>query len=141
MVIPYSRLSALQEVILHENPGVSLPRLPNIPKKSKLQAAATEMQLYLSNLLTLRNNTLIGLMFQESQGMTADMALTWDVLQMVLRGYGVHNPLGQKEGGIRVKLVTEEVEDRWGYLKEESRIALQNGCCADCGVQIGAKSE
>ena len=138
VLISYNRFRALAEVLRHEYPTVTIPKLPSPPKKSHANQNLVEMNKFLSGLLTLRNGGLIGHCFQDGS-FTPEEALTRDILQLVLRGYGIHNPLGQREGGVRVKLVLEDVGDVWGYLKDESRLALQNGCCADCGVRIGMK--
>ena len=115
-----------------------MPKLPSPPKKSHPDRNVSEMNGFLSGVLTLRNSGLIGNCFQDGS-ITPEEALTSDILQLVLRGYGVHNPLGQREGGVRVKLLLEDTGDSLAYLKEEDRLALQNGCCADCGVRIGMK--
>ena len=134
--ISYSRLRALHEVLHHDYPSVPLPRLPSQPKKNRSDVSSVAQ--YLSAVLTLRNQDVIGAQFKNGS-VTPEEALAQDVLQLVLRNYGIHNPLGQREGGIRVKLVLEDSGDAMSYLKEESRLALQNDCCADCGVRIGVK--
>ena len=134
--VSYSRLRALHEVLHHDYPSVPLPRLPSQPKKSRSDVSPFAQ--YLSAVLSLRNQDVIGAQFKNGS-VTPEEALTRDVLQLVLRNYGIHNPLGQREGGIRVKLVLEDNGDSMSYLKEESRLALQNDCCADCGVRIGVK--
>lgn len=138
--IPYSRFRALHNYYHHVYPAVSFPKLPSPVKKAnkkQLDAATAEMNNYLQGILNLRNSGRIDTPFVNEQ-VPAEDALLRDVLQMVMRGYGIHNPLGQKEGGVRVKLVLDN-EAPFGFLKDEDRIALQNDCCADCGARIGGK--
>ena len=138
--IPYSRFRALHNYYHHVYPAVSFPKLPSPVKKAnkkQLDAATAEMNNYLQGVLNLRNSGRIDAPFANEQ-VPAEDALLRDVLQMVMRGYGIHNPLGQKEGGVRVKLVLDN-EVPFGFLKDEDRIALQNDCCADCGARIGGK--
>lgn len=103
-----------------------------------LEAAVAEMNGFLQGVLNLRNSGLVDAAFANEK-VPAEEALLSDVLQMVLRGYGTHNPLGQKEGGVRVKLVLDNAVP-FGFLKDEDRIALQNDCCADCGARIGRQA-
>ena len=138
--IPYSRFRALHNYYHHVYPAVSFPKLPSPVKKAnkkQLDVATAEMNNYLQGVLNLRNSGRIDAPFANEQ-VPAEDALLRDVLQMVMRGYGIHNPLGQKEGGVRVKLVLDN-EVPFGFLKDEDRIALQNDCCADCGARIGGK--
>ena len=138
--IPYSRFRALHNYYHHVYPAVSFPKLPSPVKKAnkkQLDVATAEMNNYLQGVLNLRNSGRIDAPFANEQ-VPAEDALLRDVLQMVMRGYGIHNPLGQKEGGVRVKLVLDN-EAPFGFLKDEDRIALQNDCCADCGARIGGK--
>ena len=138
--IPYSRFRALHNYYHHVYPAVSFPKLPSPVKKAnkkQLDVATADMNNYLQGVLNLRNSGRIDAPFANEQ-VPAEDALLRDVLQMVMRGYGIHNPLGQKEGGVRVKLVLDN-EAPFGFLKDEDRIALQNDCCADCGARIGGK--
>ena len=134
------KFEALSEYLAHFY-KIALPKLPSAPKRNasaeKLKAAAAAMNEYLQNVLTLRNGGLIDGCFSDGS-VEPEIALTTDVLQLVLRGYGIHNPLGQRQGGVRVKLeLTETIFN--SYMSEECRLALQNDCCADCGVRIGEK--
>ena len=138
--IAYNLFKALSEYLAHFY-KIALPKLPSAPKRNasaeKLKAAAAAMNEYLQNVLTLRNGGLIDGCFSDGS-VEPEIALTTDVLQLVLRGYGIHNPLGQRQGGVRVKLeLTETIFN--SYMSEECRLALQNDCCADCGVRIGEK--
>ena len=138
--IAYSRFRALHNYYRHAYPAANLPKLPAPVKKTNakaLEAAAAEMNGFLQGVLNLRNSGLVDTAFANEK-VPAEEALLSDVLQMVLRGYGTHNPLGQKEGGVRVKLVLDNAVP-FGFLKDEDRIALQNDCCADCGARIGGK--
>ncbi|KAK8831971.1 hypothetical protein WA577_005071, partial [Blastocystis sp. JDR] len=138
--IAYSRFRALHNYYRHAYPAANLPKLPVPVKKTNvkaLEAAAAEMNGFLQGVLNLRNSGLVDTAFANEK-VPAEEALLSDVLQMVLRGYGTHNPLGQKEGGVRVKLVLDNAVP-FGFLKDEDRIALQNDCCADCGARIGGK--
>ena len=140
VAIAYSRFRALHNYYRHAYPAANLPKLPAPVKKTNakaLEAATAEMNGFLQGVLNLRNSGLVDTAFANEK-VPAEEALLSDVLQMVLRGYGTHNPLGQKEGGVRVKLVLDNAVP-FGFLKDEDRIALQNDCCADCGARIGGK--
>ncbi|KAM7455203.1 hypothetical protein BLSTO_04042 [Blastocystis sp. subtype 1] len=140
VAIAYSRFRALHNYYRHAYSAANLPKLPAPVKKTNakaLEAAAAEMNGFLQGVLNLRNSGLVDAAFANEK-VPAEEALLSDVLQMVLRGYGTHNPLGQKEGGVRVKLVLDNAVP-FGFLKDEDRIALQNDCCADCGARIGGK--
>ena len=89
VLISYNRFRALAEVLRHEYPTVTMP---SPPKKSHANQNLVEMNKFLSGLLTLRNGGLIGHCFQDGS-FTPEEALTRDILQLVLRGYGIHNPL------------------------------------------------
>lgn len=140
VAIAYSRFRALHNYYRHAYSAANLPKLPAPVKKTNakaLEAAVAEMNGFLQGVLNLRNSGLVDGAFANEK-VPAEEALLSDVLQMVLRGYGTHNPLGQKEGGVRVKLVLDNAVP-FGFLKDEDRIALQNDCCADCGARIGGK--
>ena len=140
VAIAYSRFRALHNYYRHAYSAANLPKLPAPVKKTNakaLEAAVAEMNGFLQGVLNLRNSGLVDAAFANEK-VPAEEALLSDVLQMVLRGYGTHNPLGQKEGGVRVKLVLDNAVP-FGFLKDEDRIALQNDCCADCGARIGGK--
>ena len=142
VIVSYPRFRALQEYYQHIYPQVTLPRLPAPIKlnanANTVQSHVNEMNEYLQGILNLRNSCIIDSNFVNEQ-VEAEKALLSDLLQVVLRGYSIHNPFGQSEGGVRVKLVLDE-EVPFGYLKEESRLALQNNCCADCGIHFDKKN-